>query len=468
MKILLIAPCPKNNQRHDSMAIPQLTLSLLAGLTPKKHEVRIIEEVYNQTIDFDQEVDVVGITIMTQTAIRGYEIANEFKKRNKIVIFGGIHATVLPKEAILFGDAVVIGEVENGLWEQLLDDIESLSLKEFYKLETYPELNKYVKPRRDLIRTSAGRFGIAPIETGRGCPYKCDFCTVPNSFGTKQRLKSIDQILEDIASIKEKSLFFIDDNITINKKFAKELFRRMIPLKKTWVGQTSINIVNDIDLMKLARQSGCKGLLIGFESMTETGICKYKKTFSTFEENVAAVKTLQDHGLLTMASFVFGLDDDNTSVFNNTYSFIKKAKPAFLQACALTPYPGTEVFERMKKEKRILTDDWRQFDAKKVIIAPKNMTSEELQAGYTKIKDQTYTHRSIWRRAFPQIFSGIIETIFYFSLNYGARKWHKSGLTASIFKNQAGIPVDFDVTKYVKPYKQKAEIITLPLHTPVV
>ena len=454
MKILLIAPCPENNQRHDTMAIPQLTLSLLAGMTPEEHEVTIIEEVHNQTIDFDQEVDLVGITIMTQTAIRGYQIANEFKKRDKTVVFGGIHATVLPNEAIMFGDAVVIGEAENGLWEKVINDAKSFELQKFYKLDSYPILDKYITPRRDLIKMSAGKFGIAPIETSRGCPYKCDFCTVPTSFGSKQRHKSIDLIIKDIESIKEKALFFLDDNITISKKFAKELFTRMIPLRKTWVGQASINIVNDVELMKLARKSGCKGLLIGFESMTETGMCKYKKTFSTFEENVNAVKKLQDNGIMTMASFVFGLDDDGPEVFENTYNFIRKAKPAFLQACALTPYPGTEVYTRMKQENRILTDDWNQFDAKKVIISPKSMTTAELQAGYTHIKDQTYSYKSILSRAFPHMFTGLTESILYFSLNSGARKWHNTGLTSSLFENAIDKPVDFDVTKYVMPVKK--------------
>ncbi len=206
--------------------------------------------------------------------------------------------------------------------------------------------------------------------------------------------------------------------------------------------------------MKLAYKSGCRGLLIGFESMTETGLCKYKKTFSTFDENVKAVKTLQDNGILVMTSFVFGLDDDNPKVFENTHQFIKKAKPAFLQACALTPYPGTVVFDRMKQENRILTDDWSQFDSKKVIVSPKNMTAEELQAGYTHIKDQTYSYKSMLSRSMPHLFSGITETMLYFTLNNGARKWHKSLLTSEIFENRADMPIDFDVSKYVKPVKK--------------
>jgi len=458
MKVLLVSPCPPDNQRDESMAFPQLTLPLLAGMTPKEYDVEIVEEVFNQEIDFDQEVDIVGISIMTQTAIRGYEIANEFKKRGKTVIFGGIHATVLPKEAIMYGDAVVIGEAENGLWEQVLKDIQDGTLKEFYKLANYPNLDKYIMPRRDLTRDMPGRFAIAPIETGRGCPYNCDFCTVPKSFGSKQRHKMIDSIIKDIEGIKEKNLFFLDDNITINKKFARELFEKLIPLKKGWVGQASINIVNDKELMSLARKSGCKGLLIGFESMTDTGLNKYRKTFASFDRNVEAIKTLQDNGIMVMASLVFGLDDDTTEVFDTAWEFLSKAKPAFLQACALTPYPGTEVFDRMKEDGRILTDDWRQFDAKKVIVTPKKMTAEELQNGYTTIKDKTYSFKSIMSRSLPNIFAGLTHTALYFTLNFGARKWHKGGLTAEPYRNSPDMPVDFDVTKYVKPFLAEKKV----------
>jgi len=172
------------------MDIPQLTLSLIAALTPPEHEIQIVEEVYGEKVNFDGDYDVIGISIMTQTCIRGYQIANEFKKRGKIVVFGGIHATAMPDEAIRFGNAVVIGEAE-GLWDIVLDDIKHHRLKSFYKLDKLPDLQSHVMPRRDLIKCSSGKFSIAPIETTRGCPYNCDFCTVSRFFGTNEIIYNI-------------------------------------------------------------------------------------------------------------------------------------------------------------------------------------------------------------------------------------------------------------------------------------
>jgi len=453
MKILLVAPCPSNEQRHNTMDIPQLTLSLIAGLTPPKHEVEICEEVYGNTINFDGDYDVIGISIMTQTCIRGYHIANEFKKRGKIVVFGGIHATCLPNEAILFGDAVVIGEAEDGLWVSVLEDIKNNKLRKFYKLDKLPDLKKYTLPRRNLIKCKAGKFSIAPIETTRGCPYNCDFCTVSRFFGVKQRHKNIYDIIGEAEMCDEKYLFFLDDNITGDKVFAKQLFKELIHLKKSWVGQASINITKDKELMDLAYKSGCKALLVGFESMTESGIGSYRKTLKTIDENIQAVKQLRDNGILTMSSLIFGLDTDDESVFDLGYEFLEKSKSAFFQSCVLTPYPGTPVFENFKKQGRILTDNWSKFDATKVLIEPKNMSAETLLTGVNKIQKAIYSNNSILKRALPNITLGITEFIFYFTLNKGYQKNHSTKCLQGIQRNESFSPVDFDVTKYVTPEK---------------
>jgi len=449
MKILLIAPCPENEQRPNTMDIPQLTLSLIAGLTPPQHEVEICEEVYGDKVNLDGDYDLIGITLMTQTCIRGYAVANEFKKRGKIVVFGGIHATCLPEEAIQFGDAVVIGEAEGGLWEEVLEDAEKHKLRKFYQLTKLPDLQQHVFPRRDLIKCSSGKLSVAPIETTRGCPYNCDFCTVSRFFGTRQRHKTIKNIIAEAESCPQHYLFFLDDNITFDKKFAKDLFRELIPLKKGWVGQASINVAKDEELMSLAHKSGCRALLIGFESMGETGINQYRKSLKTLDENIQAVRKLQDNGILTMASLIFGLDSDTQEVFDLGYEFLTKSKAAFFQACAMTPYPRTPVFEKLKSEGRILTDDWSKYDATKVIVSPLNMTPEKLLESFDHIKNRIYGKMSVLKRALPNITMSVEQAVFYFALNRGYHRKNNPTVKTHIYRNPPGVPVDFDVHKYI-------------------
>jgi radical SAM superfamily enzyme YgiQ (UPF0313 family) len=450
MKILLIAPCQLQDQRPNSMDIPQLTLAMIAALTPPEHEISIVEEVYGEVVDYDGDYDVIGISIMTQTAIRGYQVANEFRKRGKIVVFGGIHATSMPEEAIHYGNAVVIGEAE-GLWDIVLEDIKHKRLKSFYKLDKLPDLQSHIMPRRDLIKCSSGKFSIAPIETTRGCPYNCDFCSVSRFFGTRQRHKPIPDVLHDIESCSQKNLFFLDDNITGDKRYAKELFREMIPLKKIWVGQASVQVSNDPELMKLAYKSGCRALLIGFESMSDSGINQYRKTLKTIDENILAVKKLQDHGIMTMASLIFGLDSDTQEVFKVAYDFLTRSKPAFFQACVMTPYPGTPVFNKLRAEGRILTDDWTRFDASKVIIQPGNLSPDELLDGYNKMKYHFYSNKSILQRAYPNVKIGFYEALLYLSLNKGYQKKNNPSVPSQVYENPVDFPVDFNVAKYVKP-----------------
>jgi radical SAM superfamily enzyme YgiQ (UPF0313 family) len=356
----------------------------------------------------------------------------------------------MPEEAIQFGNSVVIGEAE-GIWDKVLSDIENHCLKPFYKLDQLPNLQNHIKPRRDLIKCSSGKFSIAPIETTRGCPYNCDFCAVSRFFGTRQRHKPIRDIVTDIESCKEKNLFFLDDNITGDKRYAKELFREMIPQNKKWVGQASIQVANDPELLSLAYKSGCRALLIGFESMSDSGINQYRKTLKTINENILAVKKLQDNGIMTMASLIFGLDSDTSEVFDVAHDFLTRSKVAFFQACVLTPYPGTPVFNKLRSQGRILTDDWNRFDASKVIIRPENISPEDLLEGYDKIKWHFYSNLSILKRSYPNIKTGFFEALLYFTLNKGYQKKNNPSSFSAVYQNGTGNPVDFNIAKYVVP-----------------
>jgi radical SAM superfamily enzyme YgiQ (UPF0313 family) len=287
------------------------------------------------------------------------------------------------------------------------------------------------------VQCTSGKFAIAPIETIRGCPYNCDFCSVSLFYGTRQRHKPIRKIVEEAEACPEKFLFFLDDNITFDRKYALELFRELAPLNKRWVGQASINLSKDDELMQAARKSGCGALLFGFESITHDGLNSYRKTLKTIEANIEAIKRLRGNGILTMASIVFGLDTDDNSVFDLTYEFLAKSKPAFFQACVLTPYPGTPVFDNFKAQGRILTDDWTKYDAIKVIVDPLGMSSEQLLAGINQVQEDIYSRASILKRALPNMMLGPVEALLYFSLNRGYRKRFVSKSKIEIQRNEA-------------------------------
>ncbi len=207
--------------------------------------------------------------------------------------------------------------------------------------------------------------------------------------------------------------------------------------------------------MRLAKKSGCGALLVGFESMTEGGLNHYRKSLKTIDENVAAVKRLRDNGILTMASLIFGLDSDDEDTFKYGHEFLTRSKAAFFQSCVATPYPGTPVFDKLLSEGRILTDDWSKFDTTKVNIQPLNFSPERLLEGCNDIQDSIYSNSSIMKRAFPNMKIGFSASLLYLTLNKGYQTRLKAKKMFGVNRNEEGVPVDFDTTKYVMPYKKR-------------
>jgi len=298
---------------------------------------------------------------MTQTSIRGYMVANEFRKRGKTVVFGGIHATALPEEAKRYGDAVVIGEAE-GLWEVVLEDIKHHRLRPFYRLDKLPDLQNHIRPRRDLVKCSSGKFSIAPIETTRGCPYNCDFCSVSNIYGRKIRHVPIANVVQEIINSKAKNFIFLDDNIIGDSIYAKELFRALIPLKIKWYGDASIFLVEDPGLLQLAKESGCIALFVGLESISDYQLKILPKQYNNTEQLEEALRKIKKAGILVYAGIVFGFDTDTKEIFAKTVKFLQKNGICSAAFHILTPYPGTKYFADMKKDDRLLTENWKFYD----------------------------------------------------------------------------------------------------------
>jgi radical SAM superfamily enzyme YgiQ (UPF0313 family) len=411
MKLLLIQPSPRTDHPDKSFSllnyisrkqyfmVPPLSLGILAALTPPSWEVKIIQEPH-RTVDFNEPADMVGITANTSNVTRGYQIADEFRKRGIGVIMGGIHPTVRYQEALEHCDSVCLGEAEL-IWGDVLDDLEKGRLKKLYKADTYFDLQHYTPPRRDIMTTSNSVFySAANIETSRGCPYRCNFCSVALTHGSKIRYRSAESVAEEISRVKRKKFFFVDNNVVADHSRAKELFRALIPLKIKWTGQATISIADNPELLKLAVDSGCYGLLIGIESITDEGLKKYKKSKQDFNSLKTSIKTLNDHGISVLAHMVFGNDFDTKESIAETLERLYELEIASATLGIMVPYPGTPLANDLEKEGRILTKEWNLYDIHHLVFQPENFTVEEFNEEIRRIRREFFTLRNMLSRTF--------------------------------------------------------------------
>jgi radical SAM superfamily enzyme YgiQ (UPF0313 family) len=414
LKILLISPCADPNfEVPKGLMIPQLALHILEGLTPPEHEVTLVEE-ESEVLDLDERCDLVGISFMTANAPRAYHLAREFKNRGKTVVFGGVHPTILPEEALQYGDSVVIGEAE-GVWEQLLDDFQNGGLQKKYHCPK-PSLERYI-PKTYGKSDQKKSFHVIPIMTTRGCPYDCEFCCVSDLYGKQIRHSPISNVIRDIEESGGKVFIFLDDNIIGKPKYAKELFRAMKPLNIKWGGQASISFVHDTELMKLAADSGCIALFFGVESVSEAQLKTMRKSIKEIYKIEEAIKRISDLGILFHASIVFGFDNDTTDIFPETLDFLRRNKVSSTSLNILTPYPGTRIYEQFKSEGRLLTTDWKHYDHSTVTFRPKYMSPDELQAGTLWVKKEFAKISSILRR----LPANRAHPLLYLSMNLALR-----------------------------------------------
>lgn len=375
-----------------------LALPSLAALNPSDVEVVITDENIEE-IDFDEKVDLVGITVPTFLAFRAYEIADEFRKRGVKVVLGGIHPSMLPQEAIWHADAVVIGEAEN-VWSGLINDFKQGCLKQFYEFPERPCLDNLPLPRWDLLKNDKYKFHV--LQTTRGCPYDCEFCTVKSFLGKKYRCKSIENVIKEITTllgIERKKIFFVDDNFAADRARAKEILKKIIPFKIVYYIQATINIAEDEELLELLAESGCQNVFIGFESIFSESIKQMNKNqTNNADYYLQNIEKIQSFGIAILGSFIFGYDFDDESVFEKTVNFINQSNLESVVFHILTPFPGTRLFQRLKNENRILNTDWSKYDATFVCFKPKLLSPETLQNGFIWANQQVYSYEQIFKR----------------------------------------------------------------------
>ena len=339
---------------------------------------------------------------MTDLALRAYHIADTYRRKAVKVVMGGIHPTVLPDEALEHADAVVVGEAE-GVWPRLVSDAASGQMQRLYRAGKMTDLQGLPKPRRDLLPGTKCN-GNAPIpigvETSRGCPYDCEFCSIGRTLGHQYRVRPVQEVIAEIESIDSPHLFFVDDALGLNRNVAKKLFTEMIPLRRRWLAQGTVSLAEDLELLDLMKRAGCLGLLIGFESVqkgTQNEVNKIKNLRIDFYE---AMHRFHDKGFGILGSFVFGFDYENKDVFEQTLEFIMRSRMDVVQLRILTPYPGTRLYKRLLSENRLFVHDWwlRGYPPDTLLFQPKGMTADELINGFARLNRQAYSFGAMMKR----------------------------------------------------------------------
>jgi radical SAM superfamily enzyme YgiQ (UPF0313 family) len=379
-----------------------LAIPTLASLTPPHHDIRIFDENIEE-IDYEWQADLVGISVRTMFAKRAYEISGKYRERGIRTVLGGIHPSMCPEEAMQFCDCVVVGEAE-GIWGTLLRDAEEGRLKRLYKADTFSDLKSSPAPARSYL--SRERYLSDILQTTKGCPYHCEFCSVYAFDGQKIRNRNIDQVIRDINDIKnsgskykkKNAIFFADDNIIANKKFARELFLAIKPHNINWMCQASINISQEDELLGLMRESGCGAVFIGFESVSDKNLEAMHKEINQRFNYIEAIQKIQSYGMLVHSSFIVGYDFDSQSTFDELIGFIRETNLLMPLINILTPFPGTGLFKRLEREGRILHKDWSRYDTKHAVFDPLCMSPEELEDGYRRIVREVYSFDSIWKK----------------------------------------------------------------------
>jgi radical SAM superfamily enzyme YgiQ (UPF0313 family) len=409
-----------------------LTFSTLASLVPP--ELDITMEVLDEGIeDLDPhkvQADLAAMTAITGSANRAYEIAAVLRERGIPVVIGGPHPTLAPEDSAPHVDSVVTGYAEE-TWPELLRDFARGEMKSRYDMDPEFTFQGYIErngslplPRRDVMKKSGYRT-LDTFEATRGCVHECDFCVVPHAWGRRPFLKPVDHIIADIKQRRARKVLFYDLNIIASRKHAIELFEALIPLKVKWYGLATALMGRDTELLELAARSGCKGLLVGFESVSPDSLADFSKRINDPKLYTDFIKDLQSLGIAINGTFAFGSDGDTKDSFNSVINFCNEQRIELPRFSILTPFPGTKLHERLDGEGRLLHKDWSLYDGQHVVYEPKNMSAGELWDGHRRVWEEIYSMKSVFHRIKGKKQSYAFMLAANMAYRYYANKLHK-------------------------------------------
>lgn len=397
MKILLVLPAAEHLRvTRESPGVPRramlrfsvLPLTVVAALTPPGYEVSVCDENV-EPLDLDADVDLVGVTFMTALAPRAYEIARAFRARGKVVVAGGFHPTLRPDEARGRFDAVVVGDAE-GSWPRLLEDLSAGRLEPVYRSAAHADLSSTPVPRRDLLARTARHYAtIHAVQATRGCVHACRYCSVAAFHRSTLRARPVEAVAAEVAAL-PRDFMFVDDNLVADRDYARALFTALASLGKRWVGQCSIELADEPELLALARAAGCVGLFVGVETTSPENLAALDKSWNEGDRVRDRLATLRRAGIGVIAGMIVGADADGPDVFGRTLRFLREARIDGLQLNVLTPLPGTPLHADFERDGRIVDHDLAHYDFRHVVIRPARMSPEELQAGADWLYAQFY------------------------------------------------------------------------------
>jgi len=339
---------------RDSACMEPLTFAVLAGLLPEGDRAVLYDDRL-EDIPYDEATDLVAINVEIYTARRAYEIAAEYRRRKVPVVLGGCHAGMAPEEAADFADAVVIGDAERS-WPKLIEDARDGRLQPVYRGET-PAVIEGVNTDWSIFRGKR-YLPLRLTQFSRGCHNQCEYCATAALYQGMHAHRPIDEVIDELRAQRAPLVFFVDDNITANTEAAKELFRRLIPLRCRWVGQASLDFTRDIELADLMRRSGCAGLVIGFETLETANLRQMGKSCNVSTAYDEALKVIRRMGLMVWAAMLFGYDADTPASIRAVVEWTIAQKFCFAAYNILTPYPATPLYSRLQAEGRLLYDRW--------------------------------------------------------------------------------------------------------------
>jgi radical SAM superfamily enzyme YgiQ (UPF0313 family) len=426
LRVVLISPKGPLYRRRGgifrkSLRYAPLTLPTLVSLIPAELgcETEIIDEGV-EDIPEDIEADLIGMTVITGSAPRAYELSRRFRARGISVVLGGPHVTLVPDDAQPHGDAIVVGYAED-TWPELLRDFAAGRMRSRY--DQARNFSLAGRPAVDRTLLNTHRYTTSHVfEATRGCVHGCEFCVVPFAWGRSPYQKPVEEVVAEIKSTGARQAIFIDLNLIADPDYAMRFFEALIPLRLQWYGLVTSLIGAKPRLLELCARSGCKGLLIGLETISTTGLREVRKGFNHPAQYRELVDALHSRGISLMGTFVFGLDDDGPEVFEATVRFVDQAGIDLPRYAILTPFPGTRLFERLESKARILTRDWSLYDGQHVVFQPARMTVAELQAGALRAWRKSYSVASIARR----YRSTPARTGLYLAANLGYRHYARN------------------------------------------